>query len=149
MAEDTSDSLSNSPSPETSRRRSREQAQLDFEVEFFGRLLDRDPFYPNVLRAQANCLAAKGLTTRALQLDHRLVRLEPERPVPWYNLACSYASLGMIEPAFSALQRSVELGYRHWRHMRRDPDLLPLRSDPRFIRLVHKTMCNDPRSFQV
>ena len=32
-----------------------------------------------------------------------LVRLRPERPIPWYNLACSYALLGMADKAFAAL----------------------------------------------
>jgi hypothetical protein len=80
----------------------------------------------------------KGQHARALQLDRRLVRLLPDRAIPWYNLACSYAVLGMIEPAFSALLRALELGYRHREHMRRDPDLKALRRDPRFARLLRR-----------
>jgi hypothetical protein len=126
------------PAPETSTRRLREQSQLDFEIEFFGRVLERDPFFADALRAHGNNLAAKGLYARALQVDRRLVRLQPERYVPWYNLACSYAVLGMIEPAFSALQRALELGYPHLDHLRRDPDLKSLRRDPRFARLLRR-----------
>ena len=62
----------------------------------------------------------------------------PSAPIPWYNLACSYAVLGMIEPAFAALQRALELGYRHLDHVRRDPDLKSLRRDPRFARLLRR-----------
>ena len=99
------------PSSETSTRRLREQSQLDFEIEFFGRLLDRDPYFADALRAQANNLAAKGHYARALQLDRRLVRLMSEDAIAWYNLACSYTVLGMIDPGFFALQRALELGY--------------------------------------
>ncbi len=88
---------------ETSTRRLREQSQLDFELEFLGRILERDPCFTDVLRVHANNLAAKGLYGRALQIDRRLVRLQPDRPIPWYNLACSYAVLGMTEPALAAL----------------------------------------------
>lgn len=126
------------PAPETSTRRLREQSQLDFELEFLGRILERDPLYTDALRVHGNNLAAKGEYGRALQIDRRLVRLLPDRAVPWYNLACSYALLGMVEPAFSALQRTLELGYRHLDHMRRDPDLKALRRDPRFARLVRR-----------
>jgi tetratricopeptide (TPR) repeat protein len=126
------------PAPETSTRRLREQSQLDFEVEFLGRILERDPYFADALRVHANNLAAKGLYGRALQIDRRLVRLLPERPIPWYNLACSYALLGMTEPAVAALQRALELGYRHLDHLRRDPDLKSLRHDPRFIRLLRR-----------
>jgi tetratricopeptide (TPR) repeat protein len=124
--------------PETSTRRLREQSQLDFELEFLGRILDRDPLFADALRVHGNNLAAKGEYARALQLDRRLVRLLPERPIPWYNLACTYAVLGMTEPAFAALQRALELGYRHLDHVRRDPDLKSLRHDPRFGRLLRR-----------
>jgi tetratricopeptide (TPR) repeat protein len=130
--------FSEGQAPETSTRRIREQSQLDFELEFLGRILERDPLYADALRVHANNLAAKGLYTKALQIDRRLVRLLPDRGIPWYNLACSYAVLGMIEPAFAALQRALELGYRHLAHLRRDPDLKSLRHDPRFLRLLRK-----------
>lgn len=129
---------SEGPVPETSSRRLREQSQLDFEIEFIGRILERDPLYADALRVHGNNLAAKGLYARALQVDRRLVRLLPDRDIPWYNLACSYAVLGMIDPAFSALQRALELGYRHVEHMRSDPDLKTLRRDPRFARLLRR-----------
>jgi len=124
--------------PETSTRRLREQSQLDFEIEFLGRILERDPLFTDALRVHANNLAAKGEYARALQVDRRLVRLLPERAIPWYNLACSYALLGMTDPAFAALQRALELGYRHLDHVRRDPDLKSLRRDPRFSRLLRR-----------
>jgi hypothetical protein len=46
--------------------------------------------------------------------------------------------MGMIEPAFAALQRALELGYRRLDHMMRDPDLKPLRADRRFARLIRR-----------
>jgi len=116
----------------------RYETQLDFEIDFFGRLLDRDPYYVDALRAQANNLAAKGQHSRALQLDRRLVRLIPEDAIAWYNLACSYTVLGMIDPGFFALQRALELGYAYARRLRRDPDLKALRRDSRFDRLLRR-----------
>src|SRR6516165_2733464 len=125
-------------SPDTSTRRLREQSQLDFEIEFLGRVLERDPYLVEALRAQANNLAAKGHSARALQLDRRLVGLTPENAIAWYNLACSYTVLGMIDPGFFALQRALELGYHSRRQLRRDPDLKALRRDPRFARLLRR-----------
>jgi len=132
------DSSSERPTSETSTRRLREQTQRDFEIEFLGRVLERDPYFVEAIRVQANNLAAKGEYTRALQLDRRLVRLIPENSIAWYNLACSYAVLGMIDPAFSTLQRSLELGYRYLDRLRKDPDLKILRRDPRFVRLLRR-----------
>jgi tetratricopeptide (TPR) repeat protein len=129
---------SEGPTPEISTKRLREQSQLDFELEFLGRILESDPFFTDALRVHGNNLAAKGQSARALQIDRRLVRLLPDRAIPWYNLACSYAVLGLIDPAISALQQALELGYRHLDHLRRDPDLKSLRHDPRFARLLRR-----------
>jgi tetratricopeptide (TPR) repeat protein len=132
------DPSSERPSPETSTRRLREQSQLDFEIEFLSRILERDPYFVDALRVHANNLAARGQYARALQLDRRLVRLTPDNAIAWYNLTCSYTVLGMIDPAFFALQRSLELGYRWANCLLRDPDLKALRGDPRFARLLRR-----------
>ena len=134
----TGDSSQEPPLPETSTRRSREQTQRDFEIEFLGKVLERDPFFVDAIRVQANNLAARGEYARVLQLDRRLVRLVPDNSIAWYNLSCTYAVLGMIDPAFSALGRSLELGYRYLHRLRKDPDLKTLRRDPRFIRLLRR-----------
>jgi tetratricopeptide (TPR) repeat protein len=133
-----SDSSSERQVPETSTRRLREQSQIDFELEFLGRILEREPLFVDALRAHANNLAATGQYGRALQIDRRLVRLMPEDSIAWYNLACSFAVLGMIEPSFSALQKALELGYRTAARLRRDRDLKLLRRDPRFARLLRR-----------
>ena len=132
------DPFSEGPAPEISTRRLREQSQLDFELDFLGGILARDPLNADVLKVHADNLAAKGLYHRALQADLQLVRLHGERPIPWYNLACSYALLGMADKAFAALERALRLGYAHFRQLRRDPDLKSLRDDPRFVRLFRR-----------
>lgn len=139
----SADSSHECPGSETSTRRLRELSQLDFELEFFGRLLERDPVHVHALRAHADNLAARGHYHRALHYDRRLVRLLPDRPIPWYNLACSYAVLGMLEPAFEALQRAVERGYRQIRWLCRDPDLNSLRQDPRFAHLLRRAIMGE------
>ncbi len=120
------------------RRGGSAQSQRDFELEFFGKVLERDPYNVAALRVHGNNLAARGEYARALQLDRRLVRLQPEKPIPWYNLACTYAMLGMITPAFAALERALQLGYDDYENLARDSDLKPLRRDPRFARLVSR-----------
>ena len=137
-AHDRPDDPSEASIPGTPRRRRREVSQLDFELDFLGRVLERDPLYGDALKIHADNLAAKGYFNRALQADLQLVRLRPDKPIAWYNLACSYALLGMVERAFEALERSLRLGYRHMHHLRRDPDLKSLRRDPRFARLLRR-----------
>ena len=132
------DPSSDGPAPELSTRPKAAQSQIDFELEFLGAVLARDPLNADVLKVHADNLAARGHHHRALQADLILVRLRPERPIPWYNLACSYALLGMSDKAFGALERALRLGYSPIAHLRRDPDLTSLRDDPRFARLLRR-----------
>ncbi len=119
--------------------RSPEQNQLDFELDFFSRILERHPNYVDVLRVQGNNLTLKGRYVEGLQIDKRLVQLRPTDPLAHYNLACSYALLRRPEQALKILRRAVELGYRDFRYMRQDPDLDSIRHDPRFRQLLRES----------
>jgi tetratricopeptide (TPR) repeat protein len=118
--------------------RPQEQSQLDFELEFFGRILTRHPDFVDVLRVQGNNLTLKGRFAEGLQIDKRLVRLRPGDPLAHYNLACSYALLKKPEQALKTLRLAVELGYRDFRYMREDRDLDSIRHDPRFRQLLRE-----------
>jgi tetratricopeptide (TPR) repeat protein len=115
-----------------------EQSQLDFELEFFGAILDRLPGYVDILRHHANNLTLKGRYADGMAVDRRLVQLRPHDSLAHYNLACSYALLRQPEQALKTLRRAVELGYRDFRYMREDRDLDSIRHDPRFRQLLRE-----------
>jgi tetratricopeptide (TPR) repeat protein len=115
-----------------------EQSQLDFEIEFFGAILERLPDYVDVLRVMGNNLTLKGRYTQGLMIDKRLVQLRPNDALAHYNLACSYALLKKTDHALRTLRRAVELGYRDFRYMREDHDLDSIRHDPRFRQLLRE-----------
>src|SRR5262249_2290169 len=81
------------PSTGSAPVRRPDQNQLDFELEFFGRILERYAEYVDVLRVQGNNLTLKGRYAEGMQIDKRLVQLRPNDPLAHYNLACSYALL--------------------------------------------------------
>src|SRR5262245_23067970 len=118
--------------------RPQDQNQLDFELDFFSRILERRPDYVDVLRVQGNNLTLKGRYAEGLQIDKRLVALRPSDPLAHYNLACSYALLRKSELALKTLRRAIELGYRDFRYMREDRDLDSIRHDPRFRQLIRE-----------
>jgi tetratricopeptide (TPR) repeat protein len=115
-----------------------EQSQVDFEIDFFGHILEHKPDYVDVLRAMANNLTYKGHYTQGLVIDKRLVQLRPNDPLAYYNLACSYALLKSPDQALRTLRRAVELGYRDFHYMRKDSDLDSIRHDPRFRQLLRE-----------
>src|SRR2546421_4960977 len=115
-----------------------ERSQLDFEFEFFGAILERQPDYVDALRVMGNNLTLKGRFAQGLQIDKRLVQLRPNDALAQYNLACSYALLKRPDQALKSLRRAVELGYRDFRYMREDHDLDSIRHDPRFRQLMRE-----------
>jgi tetratricopeptide (TPR) repeat protein len=115
-----------------------DQNQLEFELEFFGGVLERSPDYVDVLRIMGNLLTLKGRFAEGLQIDRRLVQLRPNDPLAHYNLACSYALLKRLDQSLRTLRRAVELGYRDFRYMKEDHDLEAIRHDPRFRQLLRE-----------
>lgn len=115
-----------------------ERPQLEFEMEFFDRLLTRVPDFAEVLQAQAGNLTAQGRFAEGLKVEERLVRLRPRDATAHYHLACRYARLQQRDLALSTLRRAVELGYRDFRGMNREEDLASIRKDPRFRQMLRE-----------
>jgi tetratricopeptide (TPR) repeat protein len=131
--ESASTSISTPPS-----RALQQQSQLDFELDFFEVVLQRNPDFVDVLRVHGNNLTLKGRYVEGLKIDRRLVDLRPHDALAHYNLACSFSLLKKIDQAVRALRKAVELGYRDFRYMREDPDLAAVRKDGRFRQLMRE-----------
>jgi hypothetical protein len=118
--------------------RQTDQSQTDFELDFFGGILERLPDYVDVLRVMGTNLTLKGRYAQGLQIDKRLVDLRPTDALAHYNLACSFALTSRPDQAIKTLRRAVELGYCDFRYMREDRDLESIRQDPRFRALMRE-----------
>jgi adenylate cyclase len=110
--------------------------QADFEIEFFERILSRNPDDINVLRALGEQLARKGLWERSLKVEQHLIRLRPDDGIAYYNAACSLAMQGAASLAIEALDRAIRCGYRDFGHLEVDPDLDSLRHLPAYRALL-------------
>lgn len=110
--------------------------QLDFDIDFFERILGRKPDSVETLRILAELVSKKGDLVRAVDYDRRLVDLQPEDFLARYNLACSLARAGRVDEAIDALSRAVLLGYDDLDHMESDPDLESLHTHPDFQALL-------------
>jgi len=122
----------------TAATRGTEQNQVDFELDFFGGILDRQPDYLDVLRVLGHLLTLKGRFADGMQVDKRLIQLRPNDALAHYNLACSLALLKRADQSLKTLRRAIELGYRDFRYMREDHDLDAVRHDPRFRQLIRE-----------
>lgn len=115
-----------------------DRSQLEFDIEFFGRVLERSANFVDVLRCQGQLLSRKGLHKQALEVDRRLVDLRPEDGVAHYNLACSLALLGYTQDAVESLRRALKNGYIDYDYLETDRDLDTLRDDPEYLGLMQE-----------
>ncbi len=108
------------------------QDDLDFNISFFEELVRDKPDFVDALIPLGDAYTKKGLYEKGLEVDMRLTKLRPKDPVVWYNLACSYSLLRMIDPGLSALEKAIKLGYRDLDFMNHDSDLENLRKNKRY-----------------
>jgi tetratricopeptide (TPR) repeat protein len=124
-----------------------EQRDLDTRIEFMEGLVRRDPNYVDALQLLGDHYTERGRLTEGLKVDERLARLQPDDPLVFYNLACSYSLTDQFERATLALERALQLGYRDFTWLARDPDLKKLRQQPAFndIKAKIRQMKTKPR----
>ncbi len=108
----------------------------DFEVNLYRCALEHDPENVDILVFLGDAFSKRGMIDDGLEIDKRLVRVCPNEPTFYYNLACSHSLLGQLEPAMAALEKAIHLGYQNFEHLQQDSDLDNLRKDLRFIELL-------------
>jgi len=106
------------------------QRDLDVKIEFMEGLVRRDPNYVDALQLLGDHYTQRGHYPEGLQVDERLARLEPRNPLVYYNLACSYSLTEQFERAAHMLEKALQLGYRDFSWLAKDPDLRKLRQQP-------------------
>jgi len=113
-------------------------ASSAFEIGFFESVLRRNPRYTDVIEILGGLYTKEGRIADGLRMDRRLVRLQPGNSTAHYNLACSLALSKRPNDALRSLRDALELGYRDFAWMARDPDLVELQEHPEFVRMLHE-----------
>lgn len=124
----------------TRKLSAKEQRDLDIEIGFLQRLVQRDPEYIEALQILADDYARRGNVVLGLQVDEQLCVLCPADPSAHYNLACSHSLAGHLESAVESLERAFTLGFHDLKSIAADPDLNNIRNHPRFKRLQAKLL---------
>jgi tetratricopeptide (TPR) repeat protein len=106
------------------------QRDLDTKIDFMEGLLRRDPEYVDALQLLGDHYTQRGRYLDGLKVDERLARLEPRNALVYYNLACSYSLTEQFDRAAFALEQALNLGYRDFNWLAKDPDLRKLRQQP-------------------
>lgn len=114
------------------------QENMDFEIEFLEKLIEKDPNYVDALFLLGELYTKKKKYQRALEIDLRLSELKPDDPIVFYNLACDYSLLNKKTEGLKALEKAFQLGYDDIDYLFKDPDLKNLRKSKRFERVIEK-----------
>ncbi len=107
-----------------------------FEINFYERLLKRNPRHPKVIEILGALYTRCGRIDEGLKMDRKLVRLQPENQTAQYNLACSLALKGRKREAVAALNKGISLGYNDYKWLKKDPDLKALHTYPPFRKML-------------
>jgi len=102
------------------------------------KILARDYINLSGLGCGVGALAALGQVDRARALAERALLIAPDNARMRYNFACGMvsfvgdhdAALDLLEPVIAECSASM------LRHVALDPDLAPMRDDPRFIAMI-------------
>ena len=108
----------------------RARREMDIEIGFLEGVVRRDPHYVEALQILGDDYTRRGRFTDGLHVDEQLAQLRPEDSLVHYNLACSYTLTERFDDAIAALERALQLGYRDFKWLAKDPDLAQLRQHP-------------------
>jgi len=133
----------NSPRKKLTRQELRD---LDLEILFLEGVVRRDPAYIEALQILGDDYTRRGRYPEGLRMDERLCLLRPEDAVVHYNLACSYSLTNQIDLACEALDAAINLGYRDFKSLDKDPDLDNLRRHDEFKKIRVKIRGLQPKT---
>lgn len=95
--------------------------------------------HPDDVRAMyllAGVLVEFGQENEGFELAKRALSLNPDDPVLVGNVARLYVMVGEFDRAFVYLKQARDLGFSFKGWAMNDPDLAPIRSDPRFQEIL-------------
>jgi hypothetical protein len=107
-----------------------QERDVDIEIGFIEGVVRRDPQYVDALQILGDNYTRRGRFADGLKIDEQLSTLMPGDALVHYNLACSCALTDQPERAVASLHRALDLGYRDFKWLRRDPDLRGIRRHP-------------------
>jgi len=94
--------------------------------------LELNPDDARAANLAAGVYGSLGESELAIKYGERSLAIDPEDPMLLYNVACMYSSLGRIDQAIACLERAVDKGFGHKEWIDNDPDLEPLRDNPKY-----------------
>ena len=116
----------------------REKGMYEEAIAEFRELLKQDPRAAAALAHLGNTYARAGRVREARECLRQLKQRSDVETVATYGIAIIHAGLGEKDQAFEWLEKAYEVRDQGMGFLKVDPDLDPLRSDPRFQDLLRR-----------
>ncbi|MDH3493998.1 MAG: tetratricopeptide repeat protein, partial [Acidobacteriota bacterium] len=107
-------------------------------IEAVFRRVKAQPDDTRALTMGSTVLATMGEPERAVEWVERALAIDPDEAIIQYNSACTYVSLGMFDEAIECLEAAVVRSSLSRAWVENDPDLDPIRDDPRLNELLQR-----------
>jgi protein O-mannosyl-transferase len=98
----------------------------------------KEPNNPELLQKLAVVYSMRGNNAKALDLLKRFVKLKPDDPNGYYNIACIYSKERKVDDAAKWLTESIDKGFKDWTLLKKDQDLANLRTTAFYKDLIKK-----------
>ena len=121
-----------------------ERGEMDMANRDFEAVIAKDTVVQNS-SCRHYALNFLGRAEEAIEWMDKIIELDEDHPGNWYDKACLYARMNRCDEAVSALQVSLEKGYRSFPHIENDNDMDPIRDREDFKQMIakYKSLQND------
>jgi len=100
--------------------------------------MELNPDDPRAATMRAVSLFRLGRPQEGLRWAGTALEIDPNDAGVRYNVACLYSLEGRTDDAIRCLTEAVDRGFHNKEWFENDPDLDPIRDDPRFRRLIER-----------
>lgn len=114
------------------------RVQLEEALRVVERHMELNPDDPRAATMRSVSLCRLGRPEEGLQWAEKALEIDPDDAGVRYNVACLYSLEGKADEAIRCLEEAFEHGFRNQEWFEKDPDLHPLRDDPRFQSLLDR-----------
>jgi TolB-like protein/Flp pilus assembly protein TadD len=112
------------------------RVQLDRTLEIVEKHMELNPDDSRAATMRAVSLCRLGRPDEGLVWAERALDMDPDDAGIRYNVACLYSLEGKLDEALRCLEDALAKGFGSKEWFEKDPDLDPLRGDPRFHALM-------------
>ena len=98
--------------------------------------MELNPDDPRAATMRAVSLCRLGRSEEGIFWAEKALEIDPDDAGVRYNVACLYSLEGKVDEAIRCLEEALEGGFQNKEWFKNDPDLDPLRDDPRFQSLI-------------